>query len=525
MRSAITRSLKTCLFSFGRHWMHFVQQVVLAAVAAVFATSAYAIDVSNYSTDTRVANVYVSGSTAANIVLEQEFIHPTAAGISAVCDATAGPIDVYSDTVDTRNPLAQLFIYCAPISSLGIAGNVALFKESTLGSVNGSKPLIAIAKGGANTLPFVNANTLQDLNCDPGVAGVLPGAQPYTFHANCVFPIEVPKVVITGGISDVEAPLVGTTATDATKYLNRAPGRAVVWAVPVNLPFYRALQTAQGLANTDVAATVPSLTHAQLAAIYSQQITDPAQIVGASDAPIKAPGSILGICRRETGSATEAAAELQWLGEGCGVSDLVIPAGDNVNVFEVMSTGRMGACLTALDQGGFVSGVRLPAAGRFAIGMASSENGPALWGPGPQLPSGAPTDVRVIAVDGALPTLENVVNGSYPFFSEGVLYNISSALYTGHPKQVWDFVKQTFSAHGFLSNSNKAFVNYWGQSGNLTPPTLDPSSQATIPATFASVQSSPINALTKSPNGVVNNCDPAVVSGASNTATYQFLNH
>ena len=501
--------------------MSLIKQAVAAALVTAVATSAYAVDVSGYKTDSTVTNVYVSGSTAANIVLWQSFVHTASGGINAICDATAGAIDVYSDAADTKNVTAQLFIYCKANAALKLPGNVALFKESTLGSANGSKPLIAIAKansGSANTLSFVNATTLTDANCAAGVTGTLAGSQAYTFHGSCTFPTQVPAVVITGGISDVEAPLVGTSSTDVTNFLTGTPGLAVVWAVPVNKPFYRALQTGQGLANTDVPATVPSLTHAQIAALYAQQITDPAQIVGASGA-IKTAGTIFGICRREFGSGTEASAELNWLGEGCGTSDLSIPAGDNVNVFENTSTGKIGSCLTALDQGGVVNGVTLPAAGRFAIGIVSSENGPSLFGPDPSTP--ASDDVRVIAVDGALPTLENVANGSYPFFSEDLLYNISSSLYTGNPKTVWEAIKTNFGAPGFLADSNKAFANYWGQSGDMSPPSLY-GAPGTIPATATSVKSSPINGLTKSASGSVNNCDPAIVF--SNTSTYQFLN-
>lgn len=508
--------------------MSLIKQAVAAALVAAVATSAHAIDVSNYKTDSTVTNVYVSGSTATNIVLEQAFVHTTAAGISAICDATAGSIDVYSDAADTKNPVAQMFIYCKAKSTLGVTGNVAMFKESTLGSGNGSKPLVAIAKAGSgsgNTLSFVNASTLVDTNCAAGVGGTLAGAQAYTFHGGCTFPTSVPPVVITGGMSDVEAPLLGTSASDVSSLLVGTPGLSIVWAVPVNLPFYRALQTGQGLANTDVAATVPTLTHAQIAAIYSEQLADPGQIVGVGGAPITPAGAqIIGVCRREFGSGTEASAELNWLGEGCGTSDLVIPPGDNANVFENTSTGKIAGCLVALDKGGTINGFTQPASGRFAIGIASSENGPTTWGPGSNPPT-TETDVRVIAVDGALPTLENVANGSYPFFSEDLLYNIKSAsLYTGNPKKVWDAVKASIGAPGFLADSNKAFVNYWGQSGDMSPPSIY-GAPSTIPATLASVQSSPINALTKSPNLAVNNCDPAVVNASSNTPTYQFLNH
>ena len=131
--------------------MSLIKQAVAAALVTAVATSAYAVDVSGYKTDSTVTNVYVSGSTAANIVLWQSFVHTASGGINAICDATAGAIDVYSDAADTKNVTAQLFIYCKANAALKLPGNVALFKESNLGSANGSKPLIAIAKAGSGS--------------------------------------------------------------------------------------------------------------------------------------------------------------------------------------------------------------------------------------------------------------------------------------------------------------------------------------------------------------------------------------
>ncbi|HEY4209977.1 MAG TPA: hypothetical protein VGM84_00740 [Steroidobacteraceae bacterium] len=504
--------------------MSLIKKAVAAALVTSVATSAYAVDVSSYNGDATKTNVYVSGSTAVNIVLWQSAVHtPAGATTTALCNSSSGTIDVYSDAADTKNPAAQIFIYCKGSTASGVPGNIALFKESAIGSINGSQPLINQTTA-SNTVKFVDATTLTDAACAAGVAGTLPGAQPYTFHANCVFPVmttaQAAAVKITGGISDVEATLLGVNSSSITSSLQSAPGLAPVWAAAVNQTFYDQLRKAQcldgscpgkPLVSPLTPAGVPSLTKAQLAAIYSQQLADSSQIAGTG----ATPGTVIGICRREFGSGTEASAELFWLGEGCGTSDLVVPPGDNVNVFENTSTGKIAACLQQMDiVGGTVNGQ--PAGGpRPAVGIVSSENGPSTFGSG---------TMRVVGVDGALPTLENVANGFYPFFSEDVLYNNSSStIYTGNPKKVWELVKSNIGTPAFLADSNKAFQNYWGDSGDLAPPSIY-GAPSVIPATQTSVRASPISGLTKSPNGTVNNCDTAVVFGASNTAPYQFLN-
>lgn len=507
-----------------------VQKAVAVAIASsVAASAAHALDISQYAADNaagKVANVYVGGSTAVNISLWEAAIHAPAGG-SAVCDSTKGTIDVYSDTADTKNVKAQLFIFCAAKS--GITGlsksEIAIFKESTLGSQNGSVPLIANAKAGngKNTLPFVNPASLADADCAAGVAGTLAGAQTYTFHANCNFPTNIPAVNITGGVSDVEAPLVGANTADVGKYLSGAPGLAVVWAVPVNMSFYHMLQAGEGLSGNG-ASGVPTLTHAQLAAIYSENLADPGQILGTSGSPIVSPGTwTIGICRREFGSGTEASAELFWLGEGCGSSDLTVPGDDGINVFEETSTGNIAGCLEAMDTGAAITDAvdtgPQPSGGpgRPGIGIISSENGSSTF------TLGSTVGVGVLAVDGALPTLENVANGSYQFFSEDVLYTIKApAGFTvdSNAVAVFDSIESSFGTPAFLADSNKAYVNYWGQSGDLSPPSTQ-GPPVVFPATAASVTTSPINALTKSPLGSPNNCDPAVVYSSANTVVTQ----
>lgn len=584
--------------------------ILKAAGAALIlgATSgAYAIDVANYAADNaagKVVNVYVSGSTAANIVLWDSAVHDyiaangAHAAVFALChtpgdidaanpapagglpaasgDNAAGTIDVYTDGADSKNPGSQMFIFCTAKSSLGLSGQteIAIFKESTAGSGNGSTPLITIAKGGSNTLKFVNPASLAtdeagggcnsnvggsvedyDTNGLAAAAGNAPnslhGTQAYVHH-NCAnlgtTDASVPSITITGGISDVEGKLVGASGSDISSFLTATPGLDPVWAVPVNLTLLNMLQKAQGLTQTTSAATLtaantPTLTHAQLAAIYAFQLNDPSQIVGSG----AAVGTSIGLCRREDISGTNASAEVFWLGEGCGFSnppsivagsDLALPGPDSTNIFEETSTGKIAGCLEAMDTGATITDTTgtNPSGGpaRPGIGIISSENGSSTFTFVPAAGSTPATAVAVIGVDGALPTLENVVNGYYPFFSEDVLYNITSATkYTGNPKVVWEAVKKNIGTPAYLADSNSSFVNYWGQSGDLSPPTIyGPGTTvngaaATVPATSTTVSTYPLNTLSKSAGGNgINNCDPAVVYGTnSNTAPYQDLNH
>ncbi len=521
--------------------MTLVQKAVAAALVAGVAGSAHALDISGYASDKSVVNVYVGGSTAVNIALMYSNLGNDSP-FTALCDSSKGQIDLYTDAADKANPHAQWMIYCVANTSLGLAAkDLAFFKESTLGSQNGSIPLYQNAENGSgsnatnpNGLSFINASDAPS-GCVTAT-GALPGAQPYVVHQSCSFTTIKTTANITGGVSDVEAPLVGANPALVTQYLSAAPGLQVVWAAPVNNTFYRMLQEAEGLSG-NTAGGVPSLTHAQLAGIYSGVDADVSTIFNNSGSinsePTDAVTTAIAICRREFGSGTEASAEVFWLNEGCGgnggtnVSTLQIPAENaGAGVIEETSTGNIAGCLKAFDGNGSVTdylGTAYSTGGpRPAIGIISSENGPSTFALGPAPAASGQGGVGVVKVDGALPTLENVANGSYPFFSEDVLYNISNtSLYTGDAATVWNAVKTNIGTPSFLSDGNENYQNYWGQSGDLSPPSIY-GTPSVFPATAASVFASPNGALTKSLSGAPDNCDPAIPYGV--TATYQYLN-
>jgi len=532
-----------------------IQKAVAAALAASIASgAAHAIDISLYASENaagRVTNVYVSGSTAVNIALMYSALgKPTAAGLTALCSTTQGQADLYSDNgiaaAGASNPHAQWMVYCYANPALhltGTATEIALFKESTLGSQNGSIPLYtnAMNGSGSNYLAFINP-AAGATGCTTGV--VPTGMQSaLVTHQNCSFTTFVPAVNITGGVSDVEAPLVGANPTDVANYLQGAPGLQVVWALPVNNTFYRALQVAQGISGNG-ASGVPSLSKAQVSGIFARTLKDGSQFVSAANTSIAFPDAtetLMAICRREFGSGTEASAEVFWLTEGCGsgganASNLTMPSEDTSNIIEETSTGNIKGCLTAFDGSGSVTdylGHSYATNGpRPAIGIISSENPPATFALGPTTPTATLGGMGVIAVDGALPTLENAANGFYPFFSEDVLYNISptvdsGALYSGNPALVWNQVKANIGTPDFLADGDSGYNNYFGQSGDLSPPSIYASSSPPhIPATAATVSTSPVGAFTKSDtaSGSPNNCDPAAVYFGLSTPTFQWRN-
>jgi hypothetical protein len=131
--------------------MSIVRYAVATAIAAAAATSANALDISTYagnaSTD---INVFIGGSTAIdNTLLNTEIAVTTPGGLCA-----ANTIDVYQIGAPS-----QRLTYCSAASGLsGITAGtpLAIFKESTAGSINGAAPLIAVAKGGASGLSFLS---------------------------------------------------------------------------------------------------------------------------------------------------------------------------------------------------------------------------------------------------------------------------------------------------------------------------------------------------------------------------------
>jgi hypothetical protein len=501
-----------------------VSCAVATALAAAAVSVAHATNITSYEsnqTKNLNVNVFVSGSTAVDNTLKSIIT-----GSLGIC--ASGTATEYEDNTLVLNSVPtsiggaiEYIYYCQAGSASGVSTNLflAIFKESTAGSINGAEPLINIAKGGSSNLTYLNP-TGPDVQ-----AGTCAGP---TSVGTCTASDFLQNVTPTGGVADVEANLLrtvpggGTLSTaDISTYLVGAPGYDIVWGVPVSKNLYYALQTAEGLAtqcggNFDSPTCAPSLSKEQIAGLYDRQITSWTSL-GLSNSV----SNVVNICRRDVGSGTEASFEYFFLGARCGTSSEAMATQDGVTVIEQASTGNILRCLRAFDQGdvnvtpynqdfGTTYTPFTPVGGQWAIGITSSELTPA------QLTSFSDT-LRMIAVDGVLPTLENVVNGYDPFWGTDSWYHIASG-FPGYsatsPAGLVFAALQGFIGHPIpTAAADAGYINQWGDGGDLGPASLfaSLSPYSTYPVNSTAVETSPVNLWTKASSGAVDNCDTPVL--------------
>lgn len=525
-----------------------VRYAVAAVMSAAAAGAAHATSLSSYQANQNAGlnvNVYISGSTAVDNTIASEL------GTAALNICQSGTLTSYTaanKVLDANgNPIGgakEYIYYCQAGVSSGVATTkfLAVFKESTAGSINGAQPLISVAKGQGSNLTFLN----------PTGPDVLAGTCASGADTGCTAADFQQHVVPTGGVADVEANLLRTvpggaplSGTDISTYLSGSPGLDVVWGVAVTKNLFYALQVAEHLtdgtvpgcttANNDNPACAPSLSKEQVASLLlgannssGANLLTWNQITGLNNTT----DNNVYICRRDVGSGTEASFEAYFLGARCSSSSEAMSSQDGTFTIESASTGNLLKCLQAFDQGGisitpynqdFNTNYPpiTPTGGQWAIGIATTElkatdlstHGDAF---------------RMVAIDGVLPTLANVVNGYYPYFSTDSWYTIKSG--TGVP--TGDALAAFKAIQGDIGHpipTQAADANYagrpWGSGGDLAPASLFATSNnagySTFPVTTAEVESNPINVFSKASGGAVNNCDTPVLSGNVSTGLTQ----
>lgn len=516
-----------------------------AAGAASATTSPIPITLFNSNAANNIT-VYISGSTAVDNTINSVL---STASLN-ICQGT-----VYEDE-DSHNVLnssgaaiggaIEYWYYCQAGTSSGVATTkwLSIFKESTAGSINGAQPLLAVAQNQASNLTYLSA-TGPDV-----VAGTCANALVSSgTDAGCTSGDFLQNVTPTGGVADVEASLLrtipggGTLSTSAIgTFLNEAPGLDVVWGVDLSKNLFYALQTAEGLENgtviagcnggttVDLPQCAPSLSKEQIASLFlasnnkDGSLTFWNQIIGISNST----DNNVYLCRRDVGSGTEASFEAYFLGARCSASDEAMGTQDGQFTIESASTGNILRCLEAFDtgtvnvtpyNGDFNSSFApfTPTGGQWAIGITSTELTAA------QLTSFGDT-LRMVAVDGVLPTLANVVNGYYPYWSTDAWYTVKSGdngSSAGTPAgSVFSSIQAVI---GHPIQSKAADTNYsgrpWGSGGDLSPASLFATTSnagyTAWPVTTAAVEANPINVFTKASNGTVNNCDTPVLYGTT----------
>jgi hypothetical protein len=491
------------------------------AVAAAFGTTAQAFPRTDYAAATKV---YFGGATATDNSLEEAFI---AAGAGGICDTTIGGIDIWRAsnqrvvTCTVSNDQAPGHGF--PTRAAG-GLKVAFHKESAGGSSNGVNPLIAVSKGVAHSLRWLDVGGLSN-DCTVTSAAATASLAAYTDHASCTL-VQTPTDVagasaydVHGGISDVEPGLsYPSPGADASRLLAN-PGLAVVFGVPVSKALYRALQVAQfgdGSAcdGSDLATCVPSMSKDQIRSLYTQNIVDWSEFKNAAGnaltglAGVTAPtDTLVRVCRRVATSGTQASFESFFLnqrcasvaatfaepdGDGSGITDTTyVPssfaAGYLVNA--APSSGNVRSCLQAANTGNY-----------WGIGVLSTEVTASNL-------SGAGDSFRFVGIDGAAPTLANVANGDYDFFTENTINRINSGtgvLADGDARrEVIELIDERLSAPARLVALNATFAGRpWGNGGVLGLSSNTTSN--TAPYSDAEMAASPVNTQSR----LGNNCTP-----------------
>ena len=525
-----------------------VRYAVAAAITAAAANAAHATAITSYAANQTAGlnvNVYISGSTAVDNTIASEL---TTASLNICQGGTVNTYTATNKVLDaTGTPIGgakEYIYYCQAGVSSGVATTkfLAVFKESTAGSIHGAQPLIQVAKGGSSGLTFLSP-TGPDVQAGTCASGADNGCTTADFQQN---------VVPTGGVADVEANLLRTvpgggtlSSTEIGTFLAGSPGLDVVWGVAVTKNLFYALQTAEHLtdgtvagcttANNDSPACAPSLSKMQVASLLlganssgGANLLTWNQITGLNNTS----DNNVYICRRDVGSGTEASFEAYFLGARCGSSSEAMSTQDGQFTIESASGGNLEKCLQAFDAGGieitpynqdFNTTYQpfTPAGNQWAIGILSTElKSTDLSGHGDAF--------RMVAVDGVLPTLANVVNGFYPYFSTDAWYLIKSGsgIQTGDPLAAFKAIRGDIGHPVPTVAADSAYSGRpWGSGGDLAPASLFATASnagyTTFPVTTAEVLANPINVFSKASSGEVDNCDTPVLSGNVNTGITQ----
>jgi len=524
---------------------------VAAAIAAA-SGAAHATAITNYASNESSnlnVNVYISGSTAVTNTLNSVIQNATL----GICQS--GTVNEYQDRglvlagpnphTGTIGGAIETMWYCQAGSASGVSTNLylAIFKEDTAGSINGAQPLIAVAKGQSSNLTFLNpegpdvqAGTCADyLVVTGGNHGTDGGCTVGDFSDN---------VIPAGGVADVEANLLRKvpgggqlSASDISTYLSGAPGLDIVWGLGVTKNLYYALQSAEGLTSScpttglgkDSPSCAPTFSKAQVASILDGDVTKWSQLglTNSTDPSIH-------ICRRDVGSGTEASFEAYFLGARCSTSALAMAVQNPPRVVEEASTGNILNCMEAFDLGGITItpyngdfGTTYqpftPTGGSWAVGILSTELTSTQINSYDTTADGGNGTTRMVAIDGVLPTIENVANGYDPYWGTDVWYSVPTTgtqynpLNTPYPTAANPTIVfgkiQSFIGHPTPTvAADSTYENVWGDGGDMSPAKLFLSEYTeTYPVTPSEAESQPINPFTKASTGSVNNCSTPVL--------------
>jgi hypothetical protein len=507
-----------------------------AIVAAAAATQAFALPQS----ETPDIELYLSGSTAQDEVLENLLrLNAGIEGAPNICEP--GTLDIYRGTIAGTGKRLYFCRTSDRIPGVAAGRRLAIHKSSG-GSGEGVGPVAAREPVAFLDLRALPAVTSCQQGQDVRAVGDLAA---YREHRGCDGGGR--SVVPRAGLSDVEPRLFGGN----TAGLHSRSQNQIVWGLPVTKNLRNALQAVQGLVASsvphddpqrDAEAVMPTLSRVQVAGIFAGKLQkwslfyddrgvelprsshlaqappanpDAAGATPGAYRPAAELGNEIFVCRRIASSGTQAAYETHYLRNRCvaGTTPFATPNdGSDVN------TGGDARTLvrTAKPQGNVFAGVGTSDVvqcldaheefNRWAVGMMSTEtkgnNGNA--------------EFRYVKVDGYAPTLLNAHHGRWSHISEqsiNWLESFEPNLTSSDEGRVLSFIATNLGLPRALRGLNTGFVHPWGQGGYLAPLTsgfLPPAP----PVTAEKLRDNPVTGVSKSLNGL-NNCEEPILLNAS----------
>jgi len=227
------------------------------------------------------------------------------------------------------------------------------------------------------------------------------------------------------------------TPTVVSKTLNMASAGALVQGIIVTRALRDALQAAQiaqghlspDCLGNEYASCMPGLSKNLIASLFAGRIKrwsdlQVTHIPAGATLPVSIPltaydgpgDTKVYLCRRNRGASTQAAFNAWFLNNPCSAATALKPtevsnplSGPVVLTATQVTTEEN--CLADLDDGTNNSGLNPALTKAWGIGMITTERNTRLA-----------KNFRFVTIDGVVPTLENVANGRYGYFSEATYH-------------------------------------------------------------------------------------------------------
>lgn len=433
--------------------------------------------------------IFLSGSSAAQPFIESLLTSSKVPVANRICDSSQ-LIYKFSDTATLgKDQNAYLCVLNTANPALkGLAAgktNLLIYKRNNGGSAQGVTPVVA-----DTAIDFLKVDTAA--NCAVAATGVA-GAS-FT-KLNCEY--TAGNVAVSNpqkpdfGISDVDpiqfqgdntpSGFAPVTADDVKKLTVKAAA-SQIFGIAVSTKLRDAMQQAQfGVTHKCVgkedAKCMPSLNSVQLASIFTGKLNSWKQLKLANGSDLfsyasaanKPTSDRLHICRRTSGSGTQAQLGIKFMGYPCNdvATQGAIDTGAlpetiaKAQVHAMSSSGAMSECLSELNSGTDSVGTSFnnTYGVRWAIGIQGTE-----------LNANRASDWRFIKIDGAEPTLDRVIRGKYKDWVELTYQYNNTHLFDTSEKAIVDEVIKESGNPVVMAATNLAAVHSWGQSGFLATP-------------------------------------------------------